>query len=58
MNKLLCGNQIFDPNTYQTDIDILLEDDTPVERYFLFRILTETQKIVWVSNLISSICSE
>ena len=58
VDELLCGNQIYDPNAYQTDIDILLEDCTLVERFFLFRILEETKKIVRESALISHIFSD
>ena len=58
VDELLCGNQIYDPNAYQTDIDILLEDCTLVERFFLFRILEETKKIVRESDLISHIFSD
>jgi transcriptional regulator with XRE-family HTH domain len=46
MDELLCGNQLYDPNTYQTDIDLLMADCTITERYFLYRMLQSAKEIL------------
>lgn len=46
VDELLCGNQLYDPNVYQTDIDILMADCSLAERYFLFRMLQSAKDIL------------
>ena len=46
MDELLCGNQLYDPNTYQTDIDLLMADCTIAERYFLYKMLQSAKEIL------------
>ncbi len=53
MDELLSGNQLYDPNAYQTDLDILIADCTIAERCFLYKMLKSAKDILRESNWIT-----
>lgn len=46
VDELLCGNQLYDPCVYQTDIDLLLSDCSISERQVLYRMLKASKDII------------
>ena len=46
VDELLCGNQLYDPCIYQTDIDLLLSDCSLSERQVLYKMLKASKDIL------------
>jgi len=46
VDELLCGNQLYDPCVYQTDIDLLLSDCSFSEKQVLYRMLKASKDII------------
>ena len=45
VDEVLCGNQLYDPCIYQTDIDLLLADCSLSERQVLYKMLKASKDI-------------
>jgi len=46
VDEVLCGNQLYDPCIYQTDIDLLLADCSLSERQVLYKMLKASKDIL------------
>ena len=46
VDELLSGNQIHNPTDYQTDIDLLMEDCTLLERRFIYELISVAKYII------------
>lgn len=46
VDELLCGNQLYNPTDYQTDIDLLMEDCSLLERRFIYELISVAKYII------------
>ena len=46
VDELLSGNQIHNPTDYQTDIDLLMEDCSLLERRFIYELISVAKYII------------
>ena len=46
VDELLCGNQLYSPTDYQTDIDLLMEDCSLLERRFIYELISVAKYII------------
>lgn len=46
VDELLSGNQLHNPTDYQTDIDLLMEDCSLLERRFIYELISVAKYIV------------
>ena len=46
MDELLSGNQLHNPTDYQTDIDLLMEDCSLLERRFIYELISVAKYII------------
>lgn len=46
VDELLCGNQLYNPTDYQTDIDLLMDDCSLLERRFIFELISVAKHII------------
>lgn len=46
VDELLNGNQLNNPTEYQTDIDLLMADCSPLEKRMLFEVISSTKSIL------------
>lgn len=46
VDELLCGNQLYNPTDYQTDIDLLMDDCSLLERSFIFELISVAKHII------------
>ena len=46
VDELLSGNQIHNPTDYQTDIDLLMEDCSLLERRFIYELISAAKYII------------
>lgn len=46
VDELLSGNQLHNPTDYQTDIDLLLEDCSLLERRFIYELISVAKYII------------
>jgi len=45
VDELLCGNQLYSPTDYQTDIDLLMDDCSLLERRFIYELISVAKYI-------------
>lgn len=50
VDELLNGNQIYNPNDYQTDIDQIMEDCSLLEKRMIFELICATKDILRNNN--------
>ncbi|MGI6010645.1 MAG: helix-turn-helix domain-containing protein [Ruminococcus sp.] len=46
VDELLSGNQLHNPTDYQTDIDLLMEDCSLLERRFIYELISVAKYII------------
>ena len=46
VDELLSGNQLHNPTDYQTDIDLLMEDCSLLERRFMYELISVAKYII------------
>lgn len=46
VDELLCGNQLYSPTDYQTDIDLLMNDCSLLERRFIYELISVAKYII------------
>ena len=46
VDELLCGNQLYSPTDYQTDIDLLMDDCSLLERRFIYELISVAKYII------------
>lgn len=46
VDELLSGNQLYNPTDYQTDIDLLMEDCSLLERRFIYELISVAKYII------------
>ena len=46
VDELLTGNQLHNPTDYQTDIDLLMEDCSLLERRFIYELISVAKYII------------
>lgn len=46
VDELLNGNQIYNPNDYQTDIDVIMADCTLSEKRMIYELIVATKSIL------------
>ena len=46
VDELLCGNQLYSPTDYQTDIDVLMDDCSLLERRFIYELISVAKYII------------
>ena len=46
VDELLNGNQLNNPTEYQTDIDLVMADCTPPEKWLMYEIIQATKEIL------------
>lgn len=46
VDELLCGNQLYSPTDYQTDIDLLMHDCSLLERRFIYELISVAKYII------------
>ena len=46
VDELLSGNQLHNPTDYQTDIDLLMEDRSLLERRFIYELISVAKYII------------
>lgn len=54
VDELLNGNQIYNPNDYQTDLDQIMEDCSLLEKRLIFALVSATKDILRNNNWIIS----
>ena len=50
VDELLNGNQIYNPNDYQTDIDLIMSDCTLTEKRMIYELISATKSILRNNN--------
>lgn len=50
VDELLNGNQIYNPNDYQTDIDQIMDDCSLLEKRMIFELICATKNILRNNN--------
>ena len=46
VDELLCGNQLYSPTDYQTDIDLLMDDCSLLVRRFIYELISVAKYII------------
>lgn len=46
IDELLTGNQFYNPNDYQTDIDLIMHDCSPNEKRMIYELICATKSII------------
>lgn len=46
VDELLCGNQLYSLSDYQTDIDLLMDDCSLLERRFIYELISVAKYII------------
>ena len=46
LDELLTGNLIYNPNDYQTDIDLLMADCSPTEKRMIYELINAAKSIL------------
>ena len=46
VDELLSGNQLYNPTDYQTDIDLIMDDCSLLERRIIFELITAAKDIL------------
>ena len=46
LDELLTGNLLYNPNDYQTDIDLLMADCSPTEKRMIYELISATKSIL------------